>query len=397
MLAPAGAWRVERVSVRPDIVVIGAGIAGLSLAAELAGDAHVTVLEREAQPGYHSSGRSAALYIEPYLNGTVFALTRASRAFLEAPPAGYAAPLVRVRGGYEVAGETDAGAIDAFLARWSHLRPDLVEVPVAEALARVPVLRADRARRAAWDAHVLDIDVHALLDGHRRRLRAAGGELVTGAGVVAIDTNGAAARVTDAAGRSWTAEVVVVAAGAWSEQIVVAAGGQRIGLQPRRRTACLVDAPPGSAVAAWPVVHRAGGGLYFKPEAGRVLVSPADATPSPPCDAQPDEVDVAIAIDRLQAMASIDVHTVRHRWAGLRSFVADELPVVGFDARCPRLFWLAAQGGFGVQASPALARIGAALLLGRDTAAATVAPGVAPAELSPARPALATGIVRSLA
>jgi len=370
---------------RPSVVVVGAGIAGLSLAAEIADRADVTVVERESQPGYHSSGRSAALYIEPYMNDTVFALTRASRGFFEQPPRGFAGPLVRQRGGLEVAGASDVDAIDAYLQRWQPVRPDIREVSVSVALAQVPVLRHDYVVRALFDPLVLDIDVHALLSGHRQRLREQGGLLVTGAEVTAIDRDGERLQVRAGTARSWAADVVVIAAGAWSEALAVAAGAGAIGLQPRRRTACLVDAPAAGGSAHWPCVHRAGGGLYFKPEAGRVMVSPADATPTAACDAQPEELDVAIAIERLQAMASFAVTQVRHRWAGLRSFVVDAAPVVGFDAACPKLFWLAGHGGFGVQTSPAMARLAAALLFGGDVPADLARDGIHARTVSPAR------------
>lgn len=372
-------------SARPSVVIVGAGIAGLSLAAEIADRAAVTVLERESQPGYHSSGRSAALYIEPYMNDTVFALTRASRGFFEQPPRGFAGPLVRPRGGLEVAGADNVNALDAYLQRWQSVRPDIREVSVTTALAHVPVLRHDYAVRALFDPVVLDIDVHALLSGHRQRLREHGGQLVTNAEVTAIDRDGERLRVRAGAAQSFAADVVVIAAGAWSETLARAAGANAIGLQPRRRTACLVDAPASTGVADWPCVHRAGGGLYFKPEAGRVMVSPADATPTAACDAQPEELDVAIAIERLQAMANFAVTHVPHRWAGLRSFVADDVPVVGFDADCPQLFWLAGHGGFGVQTSPTMARLAAALLFGGDVPADLERDGVRARTVSPAR------------
>ncbi|NJN52822.1 MAG: FAD-binding oxidoreductase [Gammaproteobacteria bacterium] len=369
---------------RPSIIVIGAGMAGLSCASHAAEFADVTVLEAESQPGYHSSGRSAAAYIEPYINATVHALTTASRGFFERPPDGFTeAPLVSPRADVMIAAQAKAHLIDDYLAKWSPLCPDLREVPAADALAQVPALRVQAVHRAVTDPNVLDIDVHALLEGFRRLLMARGGSVVTNARVTAVERRALRWSV-ETADASFAADLVVNAAGAWGEQVAALAGAGHVGLVPKRRTALLIDAP-GFSLNDWPIVHEVESQFYFKPDAGRLLLSPADETPSEPCDAQPEELDVAIAIDRFERATTIPVRRVVRRWAGLRSFVADKMPVVGFDAKVDGFFWLVGQGGFGIQTSPAMGRLSAALLSGRDVPADIAARGVTAAALTPSR------------
>jgi D-arginine dehydrogenase len=370
--------------VRPRVAVIGGGMAGLSCAANLADRADVTVFEAEAQPGYHSSGRSAASYIEPYINEKVQALTAASRAFFEHPPASFAtAPLVSPRADVMIADAASAHRVDAYLARWRPLCPDLVEIAPAEARARMPLLRAAAVARAVSDPHVKDIDVHGLLEGFRRTLLAAGGRLLTNRRVEGIERHGAEFLLVAGADR-WMADVVVDAAGAWGERVATLAGVDPVGLVPKRRTAILIAAP-GHDVAAWPIVHEMEGRFYFKPDAGRVLLSPADETPSEPCDAQPEEWDVAVAVDRFEGAVDLKVTRIEHRWAGLRSFVADRMPVVGYDPEVDGFFWLVGQGGAGIQTAPAMGRLSAALVLGAPVPADLAARGVTPSDLSPER------------
>jgi D-arginine dehydrogenase len=373
---------------KPRILVIGGGMAGLSCAAHAAEFAEVTVLEAEAQPGYHSSGRSAASYIEPYISATVHGLTVASREFFERPPARFALqPLVQPRADLMIAGEGKAHLIDGYLARWAVLCPDLVEVTQRQALARVPCLRPRSVVRAVSDPNVMDIDVHGLLEGFRRMLIARGGRLVADARIESLEraAGGWLGRTANAA---YGADVVVNAAGAWGEQIGALAGARPVGLVPKRRTA-LRFAAPDHDVADWPIVHEVESAFYFKPDAGRILLSPADETPSAPCDAQADEWDVAVAIDRFESAVTISVKKIEHRWAGLRSFVADKAPVVGFDGRLDGFFWLVGQGGFGIQTSPTLGRISAALLADRSLPDDVGARGVRAGDLSPERAALA--------
>jgi D-arginine dehydrogenase len=270
------------------------------------------------------------------------------------------------------------------LAREVGPRPGIERLSAGEARARVPILRAGYAAGALWDGGARDIDVDALHQGYLARLRARGGVLCTGARIEALSRTpgGWEARAGDA---RFAAPVLVNAAGAWADEVGRRAGAAPLGLVPMRRTAILVDPPPGLSLGGWPLTIDVDERFYFKPEAGKLLASPADETPSPPCDARPEELDVAVAVDRLTQACDLVVHHVPHRWAGLRSFVADRSPVAGFDRRVPGLFWLCGQGGFGIQTAPALARCAAALVLGEPLPPDVVAEGVAAGALAPDR------------
>ncbi|MEE9254488.1 MAG: FAD-binding oxidoreductase, partial [Pseudomonadales bacterium] len=373
-----------------DVIIIGAGIAGLSAAGEISKFANVIVLEAESQPAYHSTGRSAALFIEPYENDVVWALTVASGAFLKAPPEGFSdTALLRLRRGLMIADAQHAPSIDRYIERWGERCPGLHEVSLDEALAMVPLINTERVARTLEDPGIYDIDVHALLQGFLGMVRASGGRLNTDARVTSLTSQGDGWRVSFEGGE-FEAPIVVNAAGSWGGEIGRLAGAGDLGLTPMRRSAALVAPPADVDIDGWPVVHSAGGGLYFKPEAGKLMVSPADATPSEPCDAQPDELDIAIALDRFRNATHIPVERIEHRWAGLRSFVADGLPVVGFDPERPGFFWLVGQGGFGVQTSPAMGRVAAELVQGNDLPDDLLQRGVTAAQISPAREGIAS-------
>ncbi len=354
-----------RMNPRMKIVVIGGGMVGMSCAAELSQHCDVTVLEAEDAPGYHSSGRSAAAYIEPYVNGTIFTLTSSSRAFFENPPAGFAdAPIVTPRADVMIASAPKSHLVDAYLQRWREFCPGLVEVSAASVREQVPILRPETVARAVSDPNVMDIDAHGLLNGFRRMLKAHGGSLVTRSRVESLARVNGGWKI-DAGGRQYTCDAVVNASGAWGDEVAELAGVKRVGLVPKRRTAMLIKC--GNAdVARWPMVHEIESEFYFKPDAGRLLLSPADQTPSAPCDAQPEEIDVAVAIERFEAATTVAVDRIEHRWAGLRSFLPDSLPVVCFDDQAEGFFWLIGQGGFGIQTSPTMARLSAALVRGKD-------------------------------
>jgi D-arginine dehydrogenase len=248
----------------------------------------------------------------------------------------------------------------------------------------VPVLRQEAVAAALYDPAAMDIDVHALHQGFLADAKARGVPLLAGARVEAIERRGGRWRVETTAG-AVEAAILVNAAGAWVDEIAALAGATPIGIEPRRRTALLIDLPPGCDARSWPMVIGADEEFYFKPDAGRLLVSPCDETLSPPCDARPDQLDIAIAVDRLQKAAELPVRRVFRSWAGLRSFVADRSPVVGWDPALPDFFWLAAQGGYGIQTAPALSRLAAALCRGGDVPADFAAEGVTAAALTPAR------------
>jgi D-arginine dehydrogenase len=368
-----------------EVAIVGAGIAGASAAYFLAPTARVVVLEREDQPGYHTTGRSAALFSETYGNASVRSLTRASRAFFKSPPAGFAAqPLLTPRG-VVFFGRDDHRAILEAQAEALRGTGGKVEWLAPEAIvARVPALRPAWAAVGLLEPDAEDIDVHALLSGFLRGARAAGAQIMTGAALEAADYDGRRWTLRTRAGELH-ADIVVNAAGAWADEVAVLAGAAPLGLAPLRRTAIVFECPRFTPTAGWPAAVDATEDFYFRPEAGRFLASPADETPSPPCDAQPEEMDVALLIDRLQAATTFDIARITARWAGLRTFAPDRSLVAGFDRARPGLFWLAGQGGYGIQTAPAMGQLVAALVKGDPLPAALAAAGVDLATLDPAR------------
>ncbi|MBM3597572.1 MAG: FAD-binding oxidoreductase [Alphaproteobacteria bacterium] len=368
-----------------DIVVIGGGMAGASAAFELASAAKVVVLERESACGYHATGRSAASFTENYGTATIRRLAKASRPFLERPPEGFAgSPLLAPRGMLTVARADQRAALRDELERALEFVPTMRRVSVDEALALVPVLRRDYLDGAILEPNSMDIDVHGLHQGFLKGIRRRGGTVIVDAEVTALERDGRRWRVSTRAG-PLSADIVINAAGAWADEIGRLAGAAPIGLVPKRRTAFTVDAPAGTAVEAWPLANDVGAEFYFKPDAGRLFVSPADATPSLPTDAQAEDIDVAEGVDRLERATTIAVTRVVRRWAGLRSFVTDGSPVAGFDPEARGFFWLAGQGGYGIKTASALARATAALISAGRLPEDQVALGLSAAQLSPAR------------
>ncbi len=367
---------------------MGAGIAGASAAYCLAPHAKVTLIEREAQPGYHTTGRSAALFAESYGNATVRAITRASRAFLESPPAGFSAtPLLSPRG-HLIFGRADQKRLlDAHAAEMAANGGAPRRLSGAEVRAMVPALREDRAHAGVLDATAEDMDVHALHHGFLRGARAAGANLVTGAELLTAERAGERWRLRTSAGE-FTADALVNAAGAWADDVARIADAAPLGIQPLRRTAIVFECARFGGTqgdARWPMAIDPEETLYFRPEAGRFLASPADETPSPACDAQPEELDVALLIDRLQQATQFDIRRITAKWAGLRSFAPDRTLVAGYDAQRSGFFWLAGQGGYGIQTAPAMGMIAAALLLRRELPATVRDQGVEASALAPKR------------
>jgi D-arginine dehydrogenase len=368
-----------------EVIVIGAGIAGASVAYELAASRRVLLLERESQPGYHTTGRSAALFTETYGNAVMRALTRASKAFFLQPPPGFAsAPLLAPRGTLLVARDDQLPALDRAFDECSALVGNLVRWSEDEVRARVPCFAPEQVAGGLLEPDAMDIDVHALHQGYLRGLRARGGELVCNAEVRALAHDGGRWRVATSAGEFAT-EVIVNAAGAWADDMGRLAGARPIGLVPKRRTAITFDPPAGIEIGRWPAVIDIDEHWYFKPDAGRILASPADETPSPPCDVQPEEIDIAVLVDRLTRLTTLQVPRISARWAGLRSFVADKTIVAGFDGRLPQFFWLAGQGGYGIQTAPAVARAAAVLIAGGRLPPEVEDLGVDAGALSPRR------------
>jgi D-arginine dehydrogenase len=353
-----------------DFLVIGAGVAGASIAAELAAHASVIVVEQEDRPGYHTSGRSAAMFIESYGTAPVRRLTAASRAFFEDPPAGFTDhPLLTPRGALTIARAEQGGAVDALIAQIAETGGTFRELTTAEARALVPPLKAEACARAVLEPDSADIDVDALHQGFLRLARGRGAKLRLSARVEAIDRAGETWRVRLADGTTLEAAVIVDAAGAWTDEVADLAGAARLGLTPKRRTVVLFDPPTGAEIAPWPTVLDVEETFYFKPQSGLILASPCDATPSAPTDAAPDELDIAICIDRVQSAADLPVRRVTRSWAGLRTFAPDSVQVFGYDPAVPGFFWFAGQGGYGMQTAPAAARLGAALALSQPVPA----------------------------
>ncbi len=370
-----------------DVVVIGAGIAGASVAAQLSHDLRVAVLERESQPGYHTTGRSAAIFSEIYGNAPIRALSRASRTFFFDPPDDFSdVPLVGKRGSLFVARTDQVDRLDAF-AGLPEVAATTKRLSVQEACALSPMLRKDYLRAALYEPAASDMDVHALLHGYLRQMRRHGGTLITGATVQALAYAASGWHVHTSAG-DFDAPIVVNAAGAWVDRIEALAGARAIGIEPLRRTVALVDAPAGFQVSTWPMTIDIDEQFYFKPDAGKILLSPADETPSVPCDAMPEDWDVAVAVDRVETATAMKITHVGRKWAGLRCFVADCTPVVGYDPALPGFFWLAALGGYGIQTAPAMGRLAAALVRRRQLPEDVLAAGLAPALLAPERPSL---------
>lgn len=367
-----------------DFIVIGAGIAGISVAAELSASANVVLVEAEEQPGYHSTGRSAALFSEIYGNAAIRALSRASRSFLFEPDSGFCqTPLVRPRGTLFLATGDQMRRLTNYAAL-----PDIAPVTrlitPSEMTALCPLLRDDYIAGGLIEPGSMDIEVHELQSAYLRAFRRHSRLLLTNAPVSAITPRRDGWTVT-AGGEELTAPVVVNAAGAWADEIAAMAGLESIGLKPYRRTAALIDPPTGTRIDRWPALIDIDEQFYVKPDAGLLLLSPADETPSAPCDAQPEQLDVATAAYRAEAALALTVQRIKHSWAGLRNFVADRTPVVGHDPAVAGFFWLAGQGGYGIQTAPALARVAATLLLRQALPADLVAAGVDPKDLAPER------------
>ena len=353
-------------TIAADCIVIGGGIAGASVARWLAPHARTIVLERESQPGYHSTGRSAALFMESYGNAQVRALTLASRSFFEQPPAGYSDhPLLTPRGALLVATGEQREACER---HWDVLRSigsDARRFTPAQACAMVPALRQDLLLGAVHEPEAVDMDVHAIHQGFLREMRAAGGRLVCNADVQAVERAGADWLVYTGGDACYRAAIVINAAGAWADDVARLAGVRPIGLEPRRRSAFMFAPPADMDTRAWPLVFGAGEDWYFKPDAGLLLGSPANADPVPPQDVQPEELDIALAIHNIEAMTTLTIRRPSHTWAGLRSFVPDGGLVGGFDDAAPGFFWLAAQGGYGIQTCAAMGEACAALAQGK--------------------------------
>jgi len=371
-----------------DFAIVGAGIAGVSAAYHLAPRASVIVLEREHVAAYHTTGRSAALHSETYGSAEIRAITVASGRFYRNPPAGFSDhPLLTPRGAL-IAGRADQQEpMQKTAAELADLVPSVRWLEPEEALRLQPLLRPQTAGGGAiFEPEADDMDVAAIHAGFLRGARASGGVLRLNAEVNALARGeGGLWTIRLRDGDIFAAANIVDAAGAWAEVVAGLAGARHIGLVPKRRTAFTFDAPPGLALAGMPAVIDFDESWYFKPEVGQILASPADETPSPPCDAQPDELDIAVAIERIHEATTLQIHRIKNKWAGLRSFVADKNLVVGYDDAAPSFFWLAGQGGYGIQTAAAAGRLAATLALDCKLPDDIAALGVTEHALSPTR------------
>lgn len=360
-----------------DVVVIGGGIAGLSVAARMAEHVRVVVLEGETAPGYHASGRSVAFAHYGLGNEPVRTLTALSMAALAEH--GSIHPALHIASAGEIA------ALDALEAVHRHYGCDHARIGPEEARALMPALKPEACAAALVDHGSLKLDTNAMLQADAAAVRARGGTVVTGARVSAISRGSDVWQVKTAAG-DFAAPVLVNAAGAWADQVARMAGVALVGIEPRRRTVISFAAPEGEDVRHWPFTKTVGEGFYMLPEGrGQLLASSMDQTPSDPCDAAAEELDIAIAADRVEQATTLAIRRIAHSWAGLRSFVPDELPVIGEAADAPGFIWCAGQGGAGFQTAPALSRIAAATALGQPFPADCAAAGLSFATFAPAR------------
>ncbi len=365
------------------MIVIGGGMAGVSIGYELAADRQVLLLDMEPTLAYHTTGRSAAMFLESYGGPAIRALTTASRSFLEEAPGD---PLLRPLPMLHI-GRPGCGAAIAQLHREvSALVPDVQLLDPAAAGALQPWLRPSAIELAALEPAAMEIEVHALHQLFLHGLRERGGTVAVGARVASARRTGGGWTLTGSDGSERAADVVVDAAGAWADVVAARFGALKVGLRALRRTAFMVDAPPD---AGGPMVADIDNAFYVKPDAGRMLCSPSDETPQEPGDARPDTLEIARAIDVINEVTTLGVRHVRSSWAGLRTFAADRSPVVGYDPALDGFFWFAGQGGYGIQTAPALARTGAALLRGEPVPEDVAARGLTADAIAPGRPGLA--------
>ena len=359
-----------------DAIVIGAGIAGATAAAHLSADRRLALIEAEEVAGYHSTGRSAAIWILNYGPPAVRTLNALSRPFFEHPPEGFAeTPLMSRRAVLFLAQSGDLPALHAMLANGSGLR----EIGAATARELVPAIRAGVVHSAAIEDDAFDMEVATLHHGFLRQLRQRGGVLALRSRSGRIERRAGHWEVEVTGGARFRAPVVVNAAGAWGDEVASRAGAAPLGLVPRRRTGVIIDAAPWSP-QHWPMMHVVQGGWYARAEARtRLMVSPEDETDMTPHDVQPDELDVALGIDRMQRWLDIEVRRIEHSWAGLRTFTPDRSLAIGWDGGVDGFCWCVGQGGYGIQTSPAAGQLVADIVAGRDPGAAAVAmPGLDP-------------------
>jgi D-arginine dehydrogenase len=346
--------------IETDILVIGAGIAGAGVAAALADTHSVAILERESQPGYHSTGRSAAIFIPNYGNEVIRGLNRASAPmFHQRDTSLFPEPLLTSRGSLTVADDDGVEACENFVRDGVGVEA----ISIDRVISMVPILSRDYVKAAAYQSDAQDIDVNALHQGWLRKASVLGAKLFTNAEVNSAKRT-AGSWVVETAGKVFNARIIINAAGAWADLVAAMFGVKPLGLTPLRRSIAVLPAPDGHDTRHWPLVDDIREAWYLKPDGGRMFVSPADEIPVEPHDAYVDDMVLAEGLYRFEQAVTVPVNRVERSWAGLRTFAPDRTPVAGFDAAADGFFWLAGQGGYGIQTSPALSALAAALIKG---------------------------------
>ncbi len=369
-----------------DFIIIGGGIAGASTGFWLSQHARVIVLERESQAGYHSTGRSAALYTAAYGTPQVRALTQASRDFFDAPPAGFCEhPLLTPRGEMTVDFIGDPAELHNQYLSAKATVAKMQMLSAEEACVRLPILRREKVHGAIYDPTACDIDTDALHQGYLRGIRRNQGEVHTDSEVTRLTRDDEGVWHVQTPGQTFSAPIIINAAGAWADKIGALAGTRSLGLQPKRRAAFIFAGPEGVDIHQWPMLVSLDESFYMKPDAGMFLGSPANADPVEPHDVQPEELDIAMGIYQIEEATTLTIRRPTRTWAGLRSFVGDGDLLSGFDQHIPGFFWVAAQGGYGIQTSPAMGQASAALVRGEALPEQLARFGLDASMLSPAR------------
>lgn len=351
-----------------DYIIIGGGIAGASIGYELSQSGKVLLLEREEAFGYHTTGRSAATYIELLQDQTIVALSRASKPFLSCPPNGFTeSPLLTDCGCIISASYSELPQLEFLFKQASHLGIETQWLNSKQITEKIPIIRADKEAvyAALFETQAKRIDVDGLLQGYLKGLRARGGQTLYNVQIEQILRAKQRWQVQTME-QTFECSVLVNAAGAWGDILAAQAGVSAIGLEPKKRTMVTFDGPADTEISTWPMMGNISSSFYFLPESGQLMGSPADQSPSPPCDTRPDELDIATAIYTIEQHTHLKISKVNHSWAGLRTFSPDSLPVIGFEPLAKDFFWFVGQGGFGIQTAPALAQLGAALLLDKN-------------------------------
>ena len=364
-----------------DFAVIGAGIAGTSIASELAQYSSVLLLEMESHPGYHSTGRSAALFAPAYGPPPIRALTRASSDFFHYPPESFCEKKILSPRGFLMI--SNAAQLPELTSYYREISQDSNAewLDTVQLLQQHPLIKKEYACAGVLETDSSDIDVSTLHQGFLNSLKTRKGQLQLNAKVHQLSHINGTWHIKTSNG-DFQSNVVVNASGAWADEIGTLAEAEVIGLVPKRRTAIIIEAPDNQTIQTLPLIADVDESFYMKPDAGRLLISPANEDPVTPCDVQPEEMDIALCIDRIENTFNIDTRKIISKWAGLRSFVSDKCPVVGYSNRAENFFWLAGQGGYGIQSSPALSRYASALALGKDLPDDVLAEGLNPSSIS---------------